>query len=212
MHTGERAMRHQIVEKYIWGLNSEGCVVVGNSKHAKDFRNEDMAVDLTGKQCVVTGANQGIGYACAEALAARYIVTQLSVLPSNLSLHSKLFMWTSFGLVPGECMVSVINSNNRIKEPTHGYQNCHTSQLLIFVGYVKARESLYTRVIIWVDTILYHINTRAILPRYEGSCMLYRPEWYWKQNYHTLLVSKNCEILIIKSRYQTDTCLNLWGI
>jgi hypothetical protein len=52
-------------------LNCEGCAVVGNSKHAKDFRDEDMTVDLTDKQCMVTGANQGIGYACAEALAAR---------------------------------------------------------------------------------------------------------------------------------------------
>lgn len=57
-------------------MNFEGCLVVGNSKHAKDFRNEDMAVDLTNKECVVTGANQGIGYACAEALAARYIFYQ----------------------------------------------------------------------------------------------------------------------------------------
>lgn len=65
-------------------MNFEGCVVVGNSKHAKDFCDEDMAVDLTNKQCVVTGANQGIGYACAEALAARYILTELSVLPSNV--------------------------------------------------------------------------------------------------------------------------------
>jgi len=73
-------------------------------------------------------------------------------------------------------MVSVIN--NCIKEPTRGYQNCNTSQLLIFGGYVKARESLYTRVIIWVDTILYHMDTRAILPRYEGSCVVYRLEWY----------------------------------
>lgn len=40
-------------------------------KHAKEFQNEDMAVDLTNKQCVVTGANQGIGFASAEALAAR---------------------------------------------------------------------------------------------------------------------------------------------
>ena len=37
-----------------------------------------------------------------------------------------------------ECMVSIININNGIEE--HGYQNCNTSQILIFGGYVKARE------------------------------------------------------------------------
>ena len=75
-------------------------------------------------------------------------------------------------------MVSIININNGIKEPTHGYQNCNTSQILIFGGYVKVRESLYTRVIIWVNTILNHIDTREFLPRYEGSCNVYRPKWY----------------------------------
>ena len=27
----------------------------------------------------------------------------------------------------GECMVSVINSNEGIKEPTHGYEDCNTT-------------------------------------------------------------------------------------
>ena len=40
----------------------------------------------------------------------------------------------------GECMVSIININNDdIKEPTCGYQNCNTSQILIFGGYVRVR-------------------------------------------------------------------------
>ena len=43
-----------------------------------------------------------------------------------------------------------------------GIENCDTSQMKIFGGYVKVRESLYTRVIIWVHTILNHIDTRAI--------------------------------------------------
>ena len=58
----------------------------------------------------------------------------------------------------GECMVSIINNNNGIKEPTHGYHNCNTNQILILDGYVKVRESLDIRVIIWVDTILNHID------------------------------------------------------
>ena len=52
-----------------------------------------------------------------------------------------------------------------IKEPIHGHQNCYTNQILIFGGYVKVKESLYTRVIIWVNTILNHIDTSTILPR-----------------------------------------------
>ena len=32
----------------------------------------------------------------------------------------------------GECMESIIDINNGSIEPTHGYQNCNTSQILIF--------------------------------------------------------------------------------
>ena len=50
----------------------------------------------------------------------------------------------------GECMISLmIDINNGIKELTHGYQNCNTNQIMIFGGYLKAWESLYTQVIIW---------------------------------------------------------------
>ena len=69
--------------------------------------------------------------------------------------------------------------NNHIKDGTkvltHGYQKFNTSKLLIFDEYVKMRESLYTRVIIWVNTILNHMNNKEFLPRYEGSCMVCRP-------------------------------------
>jgi hypothetical protein len=76
----------------------------------------------------------------------------------------------------GECMVLIININKVIKEPPHGYQNCNTSQILIFGGYVKVKKSLYTRVVIWVNIILNHIDTMAILIGYEGSCMVCRPK------------------------------------
>ena len=39
----------------------------------------------------------------------------------------------------GECMVSLININSGIKEPTYGYQICNTTQMLTFGGYVKVR-------------------------------------------------------------------------
>ena len=67
----------------------------------------------------------------------------------------------------------------------------------------RLREPFYTQAIIWVNTILNHIDTRAILPRNESFCMVYRPKCHKKQmillNNHTLLVSKICEIHIIET-------------
>jgi hypothetical protein len=96
------------------------------------------------------------------------------------------------------CMVSIININNSMKEPAHGSQNCNTSQILIFGGCVKVRASLHTRVIIRDNTILYHIDARAFLPRYEGSCMVYRPKSKTIEVIkHPFLTSiTKCELLI----------------
>lgn len=41
-------------------------------EHAKNFKQEDMEKHIEGKNCIVTGANSGIGYATAEGLASRY--------------------------------------------------------------------------------------------------------------------------------------------
>ena len=71
-------------------------------------------------------------------------------------------------------MLLRININNGIKEPTH----CNTSQIHMFCGYVKVRESFYTQLISCVNTVPNHSDTKLILPRYECSCMMYRPEWY----------------------------------
>lgn len=43
----------------------------GFEKHAKKFKEEDMQISMEGKNCLVTGANSGIGYATAEGLASR---------------------------------------------------------------------------------------------------------------------------------------------
>jgi hypothetical protein len=48
---------------------------------------------------------------------------------------------TNVGQYIGESMVSIFNINNGIKEPTCGYQDCYTSEILIFGGHVKVRES-----------------------------------------------------------------------
>lgn len=68
-------------------------------------------------------------------------------------------------------------------------------------GYHKIKESFYTRV--WVNTIfIYYINTREIFPKYEASCAVHRPQWYWKKNKnkssHTLSTfQKNVKIALI---------------
>lgn len=43
----------------------------GFLRHARSFRPSDIAMDLAGRVCLVTGANSGIGRAAATALAAR---------------------------------------------------------------------------------------------------------------------------------------------
>ena len=102
------------------------------------------------------------------------LMTQVLNIYTSL-IHGRLLsmlVWYDIG----ECTVSIININNDIKESTCGYQNCRTCQILIFGGYVKVRESLYTQVIIRVNAIVNHIDTKVFLPRYEGSRMIYQPE------------------------------------
>lgn len=74
----------------------------------------------------------------------------------------------------GECMVWVFKSNNGIKESTPWVSKyLNFSQTVMFGGYVKVRDCLYTQVLFQVNTmILNHIDTRAIFPTYEGSCMI----------------------------------------
>ena len=74
--------------------------------------------------------------------------------------------------------VTIINISNGIKEPIYAYQDCNISQILIFGGYVKVGESLYILVVIWVNIILNHIDTRAILPRHKDFSMVSRLKWY----------------------------------
>ncbi|KAH7431859.1 hypothetical protein KP509_08G069900 [Ceratopteris richardii] len=40
-------------------------------KHMKSFREADTHVDMTGKNCIITGSNSGIGFETAKVLAAR---------------------------------------------------------------------------------------------------------------------------------------------
>ena len=41
------------------------------SEHSKKFKPEDMLTRINEKNCIVTGANSGLGFAAAEGLASR---------------------------------------------------------------------------------------------------------------------------------------------
>lgn len=56
---------------------------------------------------------------------------------------------------------------------TQKCQNRNTNQILLFGGYVEVRDSLCMVFIIWVQTIQNHIDTTTIVPRREGSCVVY---------------------------------------
>ena len=47
------------------------------------------------------------------------------------------------------------NTQNKfIKKPTSGKSNCNPIQMVMFGGYLKVRQFLYTIVVIWVNTII----------------------------------------------------------
>ena len=70
--------------------------------------------------------------------------------------------------------------------------------------YLKVRESLHTQVIIWLDTILDHIDTRSLYISMKVFLHGIEIQMVSKtkilSNIHTLLVSKICEILIIDTQ------------
>ena len=96
------------------------------------------------------------------------------------------------------------------KEPTSGHQNCKTSQILIFFGYVKVRESLCAQLLICFNNILTHDAIRANFPRYEGSCLLYRPKdiintKYYQIHCSTIIFFYLAQIEIFNYKKRTKT-------
>lgn len=56
---------HRFLDKTVYfSFDASGFL-----RHAKDFRQDDLDVDLSGQRFVVTGANSGLGFAAAKALA-----------------------------------------------------------------------------------------------------------------------------------------------
>ena len=86
--------------------------------------------------------------------------------------------------------------NNVIKELTHGFQNCNTSQILMFHRYVKVRESLYTNVIIWVKPY-YIILMLCNSTTYKVFCKIYSSVLLVLYKFHTslMLVLGNTQIM-----------------
>ena len=85
----------------------------------------------------------------------------------------------------GECMVSISTFNGV------GIIIMMPVIYLQFGGYLKWRESWYSKVN-WDNVILNYIDFRTTLPRYEGSCIIYRPEWSQKHNAIKYMSILNC--------------------
>ena len=116
-----------------------------------------------------------------------YVGSTLVALPHPRGrCYEPKILWKGGGCCPmlgwyiGECMVSLININNDIKELACGYQNFHTAQILIFNEYVKVRETFCTQVINCVHIIMSHSDTWVIMLSSKGPCMVCTPKWYHK--------------------------------
>ena len=76
---GERLMERRSFIQYLGSLSDailDPSVVfsfdqTGFLRHRLQFESEDMNVDMSGRTCVVTGANSGLGFATAMGLAQR---------------------------------------------------------------------------------------------------------------------------------------------
>ena len=84
-------------------------------------------------------------------------------------------------------------------QPTHGSQYCNTYQILICDGYVKSRESLYTKPIIGINIISNYVDIIVVLLSMRVLVMYINLNEILKNTtkypYPTSI--KKCEFLII---------------
>lgn len=84
------------------------------------------------------------------------------------------------------------------KEATDGYLNCNT----IFSYNVK--ESLYARVIVWVNIVVNHNDTRTLLPTYQNLAWCIGPNGMRKKISanapNTVMISRKCKVIIVDTR------------
>lgn len=100
----------------------------------------------------------------------------------------------------GECIVSKININYGIKEPTHESQKLYY-QLNIGIWWVSQGANLSIPWLLLGSTPFRTLLILGlILPRYEDSCVVYIHKWYQKQMYPQIPYRtgfKFCETLIV---------------
>ena len=85
---------------------------------------------------------------------------------------------TNVGLVCWQ--VHGINIHNGIKILLMGIKIVISVKHWYVVGVLYAKVKIVFDIyfIIWINTILNHIDTRVIIPAYEGFCVVCTPEWY----------------------------------
>ena len=87
-------------------------------------------------------------------------------------------------------------------------ERCQRTYLLVSIefvilgGCVKVEDPLYDQVIIQVIVLLNHIETPTVLSKLEESSVVYRPKWFWRNEYHYNLHISNFCANILRSFQQ----------
>ena len=84
----------------------------------------------------------------------------------------------------GKCMVSIININNSTKKNLPMDLKIIPPIKYWYLVHMSRWENLYVPKLLWVNNILNYDELGQYLPRYDGSCLVYRPKSHREQNYH----------------------------
>lgn len=85
-----------------------------------------------------------------------------------------------------------INEDNK----AYGYQICNTWHKLIFGGLFQVRECFTHELLFGFIPIWTKLIPWWILPRCEGSCIVYKRQWYRKQNYPSTFHDPSTPIMV----------------